>query len=274
MDHWKSLRRSRGESGQAVVEAAIVLPAMIFLLLLTIQLTMLQQARLAVEYAAFSAARAGVVLNGNNGSSNGTGPDSPMRNAAVMAILPTFGRADSVASLLATQTAFELQDAKLRGPPLDIPQVRVAVLNPHQSDFKTQTHLNGKEIDFDDIRPAVAPSTLLSVQVRYYYQLRVPFANKMIQAIWMASQVGVLRNWQGWDLTAPKLNNSQTTDAVSMSRAMALGKGNVPDGTPEGINVRGLVLASSGARPQYFLPVDAWYTMRMQSNPYLKWAAP
>ena len=47
----------RSQSGQAVVEAAIVLPAIVFLLLLTIQLTQLQQARLMAEYAAFSAAR-------------------------------------------------------------------------------------------------------------------------------------------------------------------------------------------------------------------------
>ena len=61
---------------------------------------------------------------------------------------------------------------------------------------------------------------------------------------------------------------------VDWVRTTALAHGNVPDGTPEGVSLQALTLASSGPRPKYFLPVNAWYTMRMQSNPYLKWAAP
>ena len=50
---------------------------MIFLLLLTPQLTQLQQARIMVEYAAFTAARTGIVMNGSNGV------DGRMHDAAV-----------------------------------------------------------------------------------------------------------------------------------------------------------------------------------------------
>ena len=249
---------------------------MLFLLLLTIQLTMLQQARLAVEYAAFAAARAGIVMNANNGASNSANnqgrSDGPMCDAAVMAILPSFGRADTLGALAATKLRFEAQDLVLRV--LGLSQVRVAVLSPSRKTFAAQTHLNGKEIDFDDVRPLIAPETLLSIQVRYYYQLRVPFANKMIQAIWMASKIGALRGWTGKDLTGPKLINDKGADALQVTRALALAHGNVPDGTPEGVSLQALTLASSGPRPKYFLPVNAWYTMRMQSNPYLKWAAP
>src|SRR5712692_6095652 len=97
----------RGEEGQAVVEAAIVLPAMVFLLLLTIQLTQLQQARIMCEYAAFAAARTGIVQNGNNGASNGF--DGPMHAAAVLAVLPTFGRTDSWTNIAATLARFTAQ---------------------------------------------------------------------------------------------------------------------------------------------------------------------
>ena len=263
-----------------MVEAAIIIPAMLFLILLALQLTLLQQARIATEYAAFAAARAGIVMNANNGNTNGTGrSDGPMRDAAVMAILPTFGRADSLVNLGRSKLAFEASELTLR--PFGISQVRVAVLGPRRQDFTSQTHLNGREIDFDDIRPAVAPTTLLSVQVRYLYELRIPFANKMIQAIWLASKVGMLNFWRGHDLTGPRLGTNTGPDAVEIARTVALGRGAIPDGTPEGTNVTAITLVSnlpaSGVRGQgrrYLMPVNAWYTMRMQSNPFLQWAAP
>lgn len=217
-------RVQSGEQGQALVEAAFILPAMVLLLLLTIQLTQLQQARIMVEYAAFSAARAGIVQNGNNGSTNGL--DGPMHDAALLALLPSFGRADSWTHLLATEARFRAEDLALR--PFGLSQVRVDVHNPIEADFAALgQHLDGQEIDFDDVRPAAAEATLLSVQVRYLYELRVPFANKLIQTIWLASQKS--------NPSAPKL-------------------------------------VAAGALKRYYLPVEAFYTMRMQSNPFLRWA--
>ena len=263
-----------GESGQAIVEAAIVLPAMIFLILCAIQITLLQQARLATEYAAFAAARAGVVMNCNNGTSNGV-RDGPMHQAAVLAVLPSFGRTDSIGALGATLVRFTAQDAVLQ--PFGLTQVRVAVLNPTVGDFAQHTHLNGREIDFDDVRPNVAPQTLLSLQVRYYYELRVPFANKMIQSIWMASRVvangALLRSWAGKDLTGPKIAKDNGSDAQQITRTFALARGSIPDGTPEGTNLTSLAIVASGNRPRYFLPVHSWFTMRMQSNPFRRWSA-
>jgi len=52
------------EDGQAIAEAAIVLPGMVFLLLAAVQLTQLQQARILADSAAFAAARTGIVMNG------------------------------------------------------------------------------------------------------------------------------------------------------------------------------------------------------------------
>ena len=259
---------AKGEQGQALVEAAFILPAMIFLLLLTIQLTQLQQARIMVEYAAFTAARTGIVMNGNNGGSNGF--DGPMHDAAVIAVLPTFGRTDSWTHLAATWARFKAEAAVLK--PLGLSQVRVFVHNPVAADFNAfGQHLNGQEIDFDDVRPAAAEAALLSLQVRYLYEMKVPFANKLIQTIWLASKAGVLRNWQGSDWTSPKLGGQRGADAVAVSRGLALGRV-VPDGTPEGVRLAGLVAA--GAVNRYYLPVEAFYTLRMQSNPYLKWAHP
>jgi hypothetical protein len=221
------------------------------------------------EYAAFTAARAGIVMNGDNGTGNG-GMDGPMHRAAVLAVLPTFGRTDSPGTIASTLARFTAQDALLR--PFGLSQVRVYVHNPVARDFKTfGQHLNGQEIDFDDARPEANEAALLSLQIRYLYELRVPFANRMIQTIWLATRAGVLGAWGGFDWSSPRFGPANGPDAVTISRAIAASR-TVPDGTPEGIPLAGLVAAGSANR--FFLPVEAFYTMRMQSNPYLRWAHP
>src|SRR3954466_11583767 len=80
----------QGESGQAIVEAAFVLPAMIFLILCAIQLAQIQQARLLAEYAAFNAARAGIVHSGD---------PEVMHDAARLSLLPAPGRTDNFENL-------------------------------------------------------------------------------------------------------------------------------------------------------------------------------
>lgn len=263
------------EDGQALVEAAFVLPALIFLLLCAVQLTQLQQARLMVEYAAFCAARVGIVRDLDNGKAD-RGEDGPMHDAAVFALLPTFGRADSTSALALTRLRFEKADALLR--PLGLAQVRVSVLNPRRADFAAfGGHLDGREIDFDDARPLAAPANLLSLRVRYLYELKVPFAGRFLQALWFAAKVGRfgpggLEGFRGADLTGPRAGSQKGPDAVVLAQSRALALGVLQDGMPGGLNLTALSgLARHG---RFFLPVDAWHTMRMQSNPFLRWAAP
>jgi hypothetical protein len=251
----------RGEDGQAVVEAAIVLPAMVFLLLLAVQLTQLQQARILAGYAAFAAARAGIVMDGD---------PSKMRRAATFAVLSGSGPSDSVSALATTLLRFQVDDALLR--PFGLEQVRVHVHNPVAADFaRWGRHLHGEEVDFDDVRPGATEATLLSLQIRWLYELKVPFANRLLQTIWMAAKVGLLHSWRGWDLTGPRLGLQSGPDAVAASR-VAAGSITAADGTPEGIPIAALAAAARAGR--YYLPVQAFYTMRMQSNPYRKWAHP
>lgn len=229
----------RGEGGQALVEAAVILPAFVFLLLLAIQLTQLQQARLFAEYAAFAAARAGIVFNGDAGKD---GTEGRMRDAAALAILPSFGRTDSLERMTSTLARFEARQRALR--PLGLSQIRIHVHNPVAADFDALgQHLNRRELDFDDVRPAASEATLLSLQISYLYELRVPFANRMLQTLWLAARTAMLR-----------------------------GRSAVADGTPEGIPLSALVAAAESGR--YFLPLQAFWTMRMQSNPFRRWARP
>src|SRR5262249_14959480 len=150
--------------GQAIVEAAFVLPAMVFLLLVTVQLTQLQRARILADSAAFAAARTGIVMNGD---------PARMREAATLAVLPGFGRTDSFPAIAKTLLRFKAERALLE--PLGLDLLRIHVHNPARADFPAWgPHLNGQEIDFDDVRPGAAEATLLSLQLRYLYELRVP----------------------------------------------------------------------------------------------------
>ena len=218
----------RSENGQALAEAAIVLPTMVVVLLLAVQLTQLQRARILAESAAFAAARTGIVMNGD--------PDR-MAEAATLAVLPAFGRTDSFASLTKTLLRFKAERAVAEQ--LGLTPLRLYVHNPVAADFRAfGQHLNGQEIDFDDVRPGATEATLLSLQIRYLYELRVPFANKLVQTLWMAAKSGT----------------------------------RVADGTPEGISLPRLAAAARAGK--HYLPVAAFYTMRMQSNPFRKWAHP
>ncbi len=73
--------RQAARKGQAAVETAIVLPLMTFLILGVLQLAMIQHAKIMTEYAAYSAARAGIVWNADRWI---------MENAAIIALLPTY----------------------------------------------------------------------------------------------------------------------------------------------------------------------------------------
>ncbi len=73
-------RLVQNRRGQALVESAIVIPLMTFIILGVVQLAMIQHARLMTEYAAFNAARAGIVWNADR---------FVMQNAAIISLLPT-----------------------------------------------------------------------------------------------------------------------------------------------------------------------------------------
>src|SRR3981189_2946604 len=94
----------RSEDGQAIAEAAIVLPGMVFLLLAAVRLTRFQQARILADSAAFAAARTGIVMNGDPGK---------MRDAATFAILPGVGATDSFPAIAKTLLRLKAEDALL-----------------------------------------------------------------------------------------------------------------------------------------------------------------
>jgi len=279
------------DEGQALVEGAIVLPAMTFLVIGIIQLVMIQHARVMTEYAAYQASRAGIVHNADR---------KMMLNGALIALLPTMGATDTV---LGTNDPFTdrrrpgimqvwlkakglllitsqvqcgiaslqsyLQDLASNIPGLTIPPftprvglVSIDMVNPRQQD------LPQNELDFDCLSgtcqgvPAARARDLnrMAIRLRYNYRLRVPFANKLIHDAWLAAVFG-----RRLDNRLIPVHDERLTQ-VSAPRQLSL---------REQIEIRTLRLLASGGNilgfrfdPIYMMPLETTYAMQMQSNLY------
>jgi hypothetical protein len=265
------------ESGQAVVEGAIVLPAMTFLILTIIQLTAIQHARIMTDYAAYCAARAGIVFNGD---------PQAMEQAAMVALSPTIGRTDNLANFTYTMTSggsgalptvsADLATAKT----FNLPGiVSVQALPPPNTagPFTTLAgHLDGEQLDFDDIRSAAAQWNILQIRLRYFYRMRVPFANQILQAIYFAQTAApnLLKNtssgggWEGFDMTNAGKHNSSFLNGAR--GAYAGSQGGTSGGMP--IVPESARIAQASRQQVYYFPLTATYSMRMQSNWYAKHA--
>lgn len=224
MDAW-GVRKT--ERGQASVEAALIVPIWLLITLGALQLALVQQARLMTEYAAHSAARAGIVWNGNT---------ERMRDAALFALLPTFGGAGDLEGLGSLWHDAVAQDAAVaralgeRPPRSGVSFGAIRIDSPRPIKFPA----GALERDFDE------EELLLDIRVRYLFELRLPFADGALFAAWAAVR---------WVRPDPTLTASE---------------------------VRFLSTAARGQSPlgpsrRYFLPLAASRVMKMQSNPHRKW---
>jgi hypothetical protein len=256
-----------GESGQAVIESAIVMPLLIFFCLGIVQLTVLQQAKLMTEYAAFQAARAGIVSSGNN---------ERMHDAAVVALLPTMGRtsdrfwlgrsfrefqrADEVLSQLAWGVG--PKQRAVNGSNL-LGLIRVDTVNPGPLAGDWQ------ELDFDGSQ---REATLLQIRLRYWYELRIPFANWVVFLAWYASNAEIALHGSIDRPTTRKQNLLGPSGDHSAMEGQ--GKG-IPQqhgfDTLQTSELRVLWALANGSAPHYLLPLSATYSLRMQSNFHRKW---
>ncbi len=290
------------------------MPLTVAVMLGILQLAQIQQARLMTEYAAFQAARAGIVWGGNN---------ERMHDAALVALLPTFGRCDDWAHLGSTWQAEQKRDAALatlgwgasavteiNGTTL-VGLVRVDTVSPNDetpSDFALWNLAGGTswhELDFDgpDTWPQVPGleshvarlydlsledaaqdafrrNTLLQIRVRYWYELRVPFANQLVFLAWFAANANVSL-YGAIDRSSTTHENmlGRDGDASAVER-LARGIGTqhgYPTVVPSELEVlwalsTGTAAGFEGRR--FFLPLSASESMRMQSAFHRKWIMP
>ena len=295
-----------------MVEAALVLPLMIFFSLGVIQLASVEHARLMTEYAAFEAARAGVVSNASN---------ERMRDAAWFSLLPLTGRTDSWTALEKTHLDTKRLDRALARLSLGAPAVallpgfrvenllglvRVDMVEPWADPalaavWKLPGGSGWEELDFDaaddfpEQRDAEAhfathyrshgldeaaarlrSSTVLAIRLRYFYELRIPFANWVVFTAWYASNAGLFLHGA---IDRPSLSatgmwgNSPGIDGLEVKGRGVTHSRGLDSITPEEMVTLWRLgrdgLPGFGRR--YFFPLNATHAMRMQSNVYRKW---
>jgi len=250
------------QSGQAAVETALVAPMMVFIILAIIQLGMMHNARLMTEYGAYRAVRSGIVNHGDC---------AIMRHAVLATLLPTLaplpGDPEGATSHTLTKAvslhnrytdylarrSFFYEDVGLE-------LFRVEVLNPRSRDlaglFSTYgSHMDGLEIDYDDIRDErVIEANLLTIRLTYFYELRIPFANWQVHSFYMGREF--LEQLRGLQFEQQRVQGqSATRFLVEKGRSRDEDHRRVAD-----------LAQMSGGKSRYVIPLVATWSMRMQSN--------
>lgn len=161
----------KAQRGQAAVEAALTLPLIVFLIVGTLQLFLMVQARIQARYAVFRAVRVGVVNFADCRA---------MNDAALAALLPTFARTDDAAR---TVEAFRRRNAA------NGYRYFAAHDAGHDREIfwleRTPVFFRGEEdVNFDQWDAAPEPRRL-EAQLVYWYALRVPFANWVMSRIFL-----------------------------------------------------------------------------------------
>jgi hypothetical protein len=164
------MTRTRRDSGQANVEAAIILPLVLFTILGTLQLFMVLQARMMAQYAVYKAVRAGSVNHGDCAA---------MKHAAIAALQPTLpvftGSNDLTARFLSGFREHKDNRYNVDGHTDQIVEIfreqptPAIVPDPEDLDFDQPDHL-----------------VRLEARMVYWYKMRIPFANWVMSAMFLA----------------------------------------------------------------------------------------
>lgn len=233
-----------GQSGQAAVESVIVLPLFVFLILGTLQLFLMHQARLVTKYAAYKAVRAGALHNARK---------EPMERAALAVLLPLLSQASGSNEHIKTVNSASDFQAKWMWPGVSgnrmmdmaaggLPYVEVMTCGP------TKKAAGNSEVDFDDPRYASSSDwreshrTKLRIQLTFNYRMPIPFANWVIHASAFNRDIPVLMRMG----EKPSNRGSRSFGPKTQT------------------------YKNAGERGLYILPIRAAYTMRMQSNVFVK----
>jgi hypothetical protein len=183
------------ESGQAAIEAALTLPLLTFLVLGSLQLFLMIQARQMAQYAAFWAAREGSVTQANC---------VDMKAVTLKALLPTFTVLRDVAAI--RDAARRMKASGYRYDPLRQPGFSGDVFWLLR-DRPLVADVDRAEVErFDQGR---APMRL-EVRLVYWFPLRIPFANWVMVSLVRAAYG--LENYSRINPLMPAAGNAKWTD--------------------------------------------------------------
>ncbi len=232
------------QSGQAVVETAIVMPLFTFVLLGILQIGLMHQARLMTRYAAFKAARAGSI---------GSAKMERMEIAALAALLPLVSHSAGQGKELSYHTAsasdyvssfMQVRNNQMPGQSMKF--VEVKICSPNKSMLRNAGGSDSNdEISFD-AKDTVTDQdwngfdrTRLSIQVTFNYRMVVPFANMLIWHMAFGDENMAIYDAYRLGEDPRQVSNQAQTDKSKY--------GNHADGV-------------------YVFPIRANWSMRMQSN--------
>lgn len=236
--------RASAEAGQVAVETAIVLPLFVFLILGTLQLGLMHQARLLTKYAAYKAVRAGSLHHADI---------EEMEKAAAAVLLPVLsqdggGGAERIApTSSASDFTSKWNALGLRNEMSDVSgmkYVEVIICGPLREDVGS-----GRELDFDNPTNAAGTDwktserTKLRIQTTLNYRMPIPFADMVIYNIVRARDVPFVLRLGKEDTRTAHWGNRSSNPAAAYDAA--------------------------ADKRLYILPIRATYTMRMHSNFYL-----
>lgn len=252
--------KSRRESGQAAVESALTLPLTIFLILGTLQLFMMLQARIMAQYAAYQAVRAGSLHYGNC---------LMMDQAALLALMPTIqpiARPDLGTPAKQLAKAFQARykptgtphtkyskalDSGYSQPIVEI--VREEPTVSYLTSLPSTAYLSSTEdTDFDQL----GKSDRLEIRMLYWYRLRIPFADWVMSRMFLA-HYGIK--------SYTKANPLMETQTANWTGDATLhGNGAWPGGS---LSSRMRTWAN---KRQYLFPIQVSAVMRMLTPPKKK----
>jgi hypothetical protein len=227
----------RGDSGQAALETALILPLQLFTLLGAIQMSMAYQARLVAEYAAYKVARAASIYR----------LDCPhMTNAALMALIPTVSGHFAPGAITTPQARYTaLGNALLTSgnrPPNNPPGAATPLT---VIDYRLTNALPEFDTQLD---PGQKPMKV-HVQLAYFFEYRVPFANWILSHAWLQAQNGV-----------------QLTKGVDPLLAVHNKVKDAPVNSY--LNATLTSIAQTAIQNKYFtIPIVTTFSLRMMSDP-------
>ncbi len=278
------------------METVIVVPFMLFVFLCLLQLMLIAHARVMLDYAAFNAARAGVVHNGN---------PTVMRNAALVSMLPVFGPVDTPEKAIRTWGEVKawaaIGDVVDSGTHLvesflnsvtgknfngifpNVSVVSVDIMNPAPEDFEDHFDDNSPtpdEIDFDLAARLDHPDaealrkTKLTIRVQWLFWLRVPLAKQTIFYLYMARSFLTAQlqkaDWRNWYMINAK-NGEAIAKTIDKTDFAAIDPTEWPNGWRASVRdqlmFQGLKRLPD-ATDEYLMPIYTTHSMPMESNLY------
>lgn len=169
-------RGRRLHSGQTIVEFIILIPVLLLLVLGTMQVALIYQAKSTLNYAAFMGARQGALKNASLTS---------IKDGVAAGMTPLFMRTTNAPFLDDLAKARIISTIEVFNPMTS----KVEIISPTKAAFEALK--KGTEIPNDNLMyrsgsgdgMSIQDANLLKVRVTYCVKLVVPFANRVIYSL-------------------------------------------------------------------------------------------